>query len=90
MSMWIRSWWVVLFLLSISAIHFHFFKVQNRGINALQTRLMQMEKDKIIALKLQSDLKEHLASQNDPAWIELVLMRNLGVVPEGFMKVHFK
>jgi hypothetical protein len=31
-----------------------------------------------------------IASQNDPAWIEMVLLREIGVVPAGFLKVHFK
>lgn len=28
-------------------------------------------------------------SQSDPQWIELVLIRELGLVPEGHKKVHF-
>jgi hypothetical protein len=35
------------------------------------------------------DLEDRIASQNDPGWIEMVLIRELGVVPEGFLKVHF-
>lgn len=42
------------------------------------------------ALQNKEDLQLRIASQNDPAWIEMVLIRELGVVPEGFLKVHFK
>lgn len=28
-------------------------------------------------------------SQSDPAWVELMLMKNLGLVPEGQIKVFF-
>lgn len=38
---------------------------------------------------LQEDLLREIASQNDPSWIELVLMDKLGLVPEGQTKVHF-
>ena len=38
----------------------------------------------------EEDLQMRIASQNDPAWIEMVLMREIGVVPEGWIKVHFK
>jgi hypothetical protein len=32
----------------------------------------------------------NIASQDDPAWIEMILMRDLGVVPVGYLKVYFK
>lgn len=35
-------------------------------------------------------LKEQLQSQHDPAWIELVLMEQLGMVPEGMTKIVFQ
>jgi len=35
------------------------------------------------------ELLEEIASQEDPAWIERVLIRRLGVVPEGQTKVVF-
>lgn len=37
----------------------------------------------------QEELKWTIASFDDPAWIELTLMRCLGLVPEGEIKVHF-
>ena len=35
-------------------------------------------------------LEMELCSLNDPEWVELVLKRKLGVVPEGQTKVYFK
>ncbi|MDE3047241.1 MAG: hypothetical protein KGI83_02705 [Verrucomicrobiota bacterium] len=49
-----------------------------------------MENEKAQVLQIKEDLQLRIASQNDPAWIEMVLIRELGVVPEGFLKVHFK
>jgi hypothetical protein len=87
---WVRSWWVVLFCIAISAVHLHFLKLQKEGIQTQKERLMSMQREKLAAIALRDDLKERIASQSDPAWIEMVLMRDLGVVPEGFLKVHFK
>lgn len=53
-------------------------------------RLEEMEKGKILALQEKEQLALKIASQSDPAWIEMILMRDLGVVPEGYLKVHFK
>lgn len=90
MSEWGRSWWVVLFCLTASAIHLHFLKGQKTQVKQLCYRLEEMEKAKGAAFVLRNDLRERISSQSDPAWIEMVLMRDLGVVPEGFLKVHFK
>lgn len=48
---------------------------------------MQNEKQK--ALQKQQDLKWQINSQSDLAWIELTLMKGLGLVPEGKKKVFF-
>jgi hypothetical protein len=56
----------------------------------LRCRLAEMEKISLQANQEKEELSSQLASQSDPAWIELVLLREVGVVPEGFLKVHFK
>lgn len=38
----------------------------------------------------QQELILQIESQTDPAWVEMVLKRNLGLVPEGQVKVYFK
>jgi hypothetical protein len=53
-------------------------------------RLNEMEKEKKQAFLEKEHLQLKIASQNDPAWIEMILMRDLGVVPEGYVKVHFR
>ena len=40
-------------------------------------------------LEEKEDLKLQINSQKDPAWIELTLMKGLGLVPEGQLKVYF-
>ncbi len=52
--------------------------------------LEEMEKERILSLHQKEDLLLRLASQSDPGWIQMILMRDLGVVPEGYLKVYFK
>lgn len=42
------------------------------------------------ALSLQEELSLQVASFSDPAWVEQVLIRGLGVIPEGSTKIYFK
>ena len=90
MSVWSRSWWVVCFCLIAGLVHFHFLKEKKNALSLLGCRLEEMEIEKLLALEKREDLRLRISSQNDPAWIEMVLIRDLGVVPEGFLKVHFK
>lgn len=89
MSFWGRNWWFVVFCLVATLAHVHFSKEKKEGLRLLEERLSQMEAQKLQALQTKEDLELKLASQSDPAWIEMVLIRELGVVPEGFLKVHF-
>lgn len=59
-------------------------------VRMLEGRLMEMEGEIASLEERQSDLLLALQSQADPAWVELVLMRELGVVPENWLKVHFQ
>ncbi len=90
MSFWSRNWWVVLFCLITTLVYLHFWKEKKRAVRLLATRLEQMEGEREMTLQRKEDLSLRIASQDDPAWIEMILMRDLGVVPEGFLKVHFK
>jgi hypothetical protein len=56
----------------------------------LQKRLGDLEVEKKVALENREDLLLQISSQSDPAWIQLMLMKGLGLVPEGQQKVYFK
>ena len=56
---------------------------------ACTLHLKKMEQEFQILKDEKEYLELKIASQNDPAWIEMVLMRDLGVVPEGYLKVYF-
>ena len=84
-----RSWWVFLFIMTACIIYFGAVKEQNNQISGYQKKLILLKQEnEKIALENQ-DLQLRINSQSDPAWIELILMKELGVVPEGKLKVHF-
>ncbi len=84
-----RSWWVLVPVLSIA---FYLQAAHNRSAawNDLSSRTQQMEMEKLLASQHHEDLMIRLQSESDPAWIEMTLMKELGVVPEGWVKVHFQ
>lgn len=52
-------------------------------------RLKALEVEKSIAIAQQEELILQIQSQSDPAWVEMVLKRNLGLVPKDQTKVYF-
>ena len=87
---WRRTWWVLAFSLSTGWIYLHSMSEKKVAIREVSFRLVEMEKERFLALREKEDLQLRIHSQTDPAWIEMILMRDLGVVPEGFLKVHFR
>lgn len=88
---WLQSsWWVVLFCTAVGLMHLHALKNRNAVLREITFRYHEMEKERCMVLQEKEDLQMRIASQNDPAWIEMVLMREIGVVPEGWIKVHFQ
>ena len=79
-----------LFIFSIS------YLVYNQAIERkctllrdLQAKKSSLADEKVQLVERRRELLLELASCDDPAWVELSLMRKLGVVPEGQVKVHF-
>ena len=89
-SWWMQWWWVVAFCLLASVVYIPAMKSRKSSLNELAFRFSEMEKEKRFVLQEKEELTHRIASQNDPAWVELVLLREMGVVPDGFLKVHFK
>ena len=88
---WIQSsWWVIAFCSIVGLMHLHALKNRNAALKEISFRFDEMEKERSMMSQEKEDLQMRIASQNDPAWIEMVLMREVGVVPEGWIKVHFK
>ena len=88
-SWWREWWWVVVFCLTATFMYLHFIQTKKSQIEELSSRFAEMKKEKLFALQERESLRLQIESQTDPSWIEMILMRDLGVVPEGWLKVHF-
>lgn len=85
-----ESWWVWTFAIVA-------FGLYEQGAMKLEREIVLLEKeaDSLKAKikdesRLQQELRLQVTSQNDPRWIELVLIRALGVIPEGTTKVYYQ
>ncbi len=89
MLFWKRWWWTISFSFLTVGVCLQAIQKKQNSISEYDFLLGEMEKEKVRLVSEKEDLHLKLASQSDPAWIEMVLMRDLGVVPEGWLKVHF-
>jgi hypothetical protein len=86
----VRSWWVLVFCTLSVAFYFQAAHSRTTAISELSDRLEELENTKRLAADQQEELDLCLQSESDPAWIEMVLMKELGVVPDRWVKVHFQ
>jgi hypothetical protein len=84
-----QSWWVVIFILLSYAIYEHAMIRYFQDYNALDVHKEQIIAEKQEALTLQKDLLLQIASHEDQDWVELTLIKGLGVIPRGQKKVIF-
>jgi predicted ferric reductase len=84
-----RSWWVIVFVVLGSLFYLYAIKQKDQTYKEMTIRLRGLEREKEMALVERQDLLLQIDSQADPAWVEMVLKRNLGLVPEGQRKVYF-
>ena len=86
----IKSWWVWACFIICFALYEQGSFILSREIQDLQSEIQLSSKKLLLATKRQQELKLQLGSLSDPAWIELELIQNLGVVPEGYTKIYFQ
>ena len=84
-----KCWWLILFCF-LSAL---FYEQEKKKINLeyqkLHQQLIQLQSIKEEKLQIQEYLLLKINSQSDPDFVELLLMKELGVVPEGQIKFFF-
>ena len=56
----------------------------------LQGTIQELERIKERSLEEREDLVLQINSRNDKDWMEMILKKKLGVVPEGQMKIYFR
>ncbi|MFA5250554.1 MAG: hypothetical protein WC371_04015 [Parachlamydiales bacterium] len=84
-----HSGWILFLVFLFTSFYLVSFRHHNQEITVHQLKLNDLQKEREKISLENQDLKLRLNSHGDPAWIELILMRELGVVPEGRLKVHF-
>lgn len=84
-----RSWWVIAFVALCGVLYLHGVRQKDITFQEMAGRFRILEAEKALALAEQEYLLVQIQSQSDPAWIEMILKRNLGLVPEGQTKVYF-
>ncbi len=85
----LKSWWAILFFLLCCFAYDQAAQLKTREEEKLRGKLHFLRAEKDQALENQENLKLQIASQEDESFIELTLMRRLGLVPEGQTKIHF-
>jgi hypothetical protein len=88
-EIFIRSWWVALFLLGCYLCYNHGQEIRNQDFDKLHVQYLELQKERARAYALRESLTLQVNSQSDPEWVELTLMKGLGLVPEGSTKVIF-
>jgi len=85
-SLFFSTWWVI-------AIFVITFCLYERGIKSIDQDLTLLNKQTEAMITLIADeeetrrnMHERLSSFEDPLWIELLLIKNLGVIPNGYRK----
>lgn len=87
---WIRHyWWVAVFMAASCVVYTASKQQKEQVIASLDRQVACLQQAKVAALEEQQDLILQIDSQSDPAWVELTLMKVLGLVPEGYSKVYF-
>lgn len=84
------SWWILLFCGGCLGIYAHCMEKKQSEYLDIKEKIKQLELQRDTLAKVQDNLKLQIHSQNDPEWIELTLKKQLGLVPDGQMKVYFK
>lgn len=87
--LFLRVWWVLLFLISCLFFYEYGLRGYQQEYEKLHDHYIALLKEKDHALQRREGLVRQINSQSDPNWVELILMKDLGLVPEGQIKVLF-
>jgi len=85
-----RCWWTVLLILFCYGFYLNAMHKKKNLYGELKRKADQLEKELYAAALQREDLLMQIQSQSDPAWIELLIKKHLGMVPYGQTKVYFE
>ena len=84
-----KMWWVVLCMALCFALYAHGAHKKRTLIRSLEDELGYLQKEKEGLAREKEELLLNIQSESDPAWVEMTLIKVLGLVPEGKVKVYF-
>lgn len=85
-----RCWWTILVLLFCYGFYLHGMHKKKELFGELKSKVDLLEKQLYSAVESREELLMEIDSQSDPAWIEILLKKHLGMVPYGQTKVYFE
>jgi hypothetical protein len=88
-SFLLRSWWLIAFLCLCAILYEEGLKTRDILYQQLTDQQRILRGEKLEALHRRENLQRQINSQSDLNWVELTLMKGLGLVPEGQQKVYF-
>lgn len=83
------SWWVILFSICCYFAYERGLVKRDRDFDKLHAQYLELQKENKRSLALKEKLLLQINSQSDVEWVELTLMKGLGLVPDGQTKVVF-
>jgi cell division protein FtsL len=89
-EIFMRSWWVILFLIFCTVVYDQALIETNAEQALLINSYHDLQTEYQQALLEKEELLLQINSQSDYNWIELTLIKGLGVVPKGYQKVYFQ
>jgi hypothetical protein len=84
-----RSGWFFILIAGGGLIYAHAMKQKRISYQDTVSKLHELEKQKAEATTQRDELLLQIQSQSDPAWVEMVLKRELGMTREGEVKAYF-
>ena len=89
-TLFVNNLWVIFFVLGAYLFFTHASTKKGAMIAQLEKQVNTFKGEIVAAREMREELLLRIESQNDPRWIEMVLMQKLGLVPEGQLKVLFQ
>jgi hypothetical protein len=86
----LKFWWAALFLLLCYGFYVHGMEARKKDLEELGAKAAELVQELGKANHLKEELLLELESQADPAWIQMVMRKQLGVVSQGDTKVCFE
>ena len=85
----IKSWWVAFFILGVFFVYERCITPLDEEYVSLQDQIQSLTINMKSETNKQNQMHLQLNSQNDPSWVEMTLIKGLGLVPEGHIKIIF-